>query len=410
MVVRLFHPWVGGAERQAEKLSRQLQRMGVDARIVTGWWYRGTPQREIREGLPVFRNQTLWEMFGIRGMRWLGGYLYLASLLWYLLRHRGDYDVLHCHSLGPHAFAVALAGRIAHKPSLVKLANAGTASDIRKMRAGQQLRLSRLLLPIALRCDRFVATNPAIAEELVAAGVARARIERLANGVETDEVVPRSSYSLRAPARVLYLGRLHEQKGVDLLIEAFGRLALARPDLDVRLRLVGDGPLRKELALAASRTVARDRIEFTGLTDDVASALEDADVFVLPSRAEGISNALLEAMAHGLPVLVSDVPGNRSVVEHERNGLIFPSGDAAALARALRALLDAETLRERLGRGARVDVEDRFSLRAVAERYVELYEELVQRPGGDGAGRRGRRRNESAPGSVNRCDGRATVR
>ena len=128
MVVRLFFPWVGGTERQALKLAKALKEKNVQIGIVTGWWYRGTPRREIVDGIPVFRNQTLWEMFGIKGLRRFGGYLYFFSLLYYLWRTRADYDILHAHGLNYHSAATVLAGRWFHRRTVIKVANSGQAS------------------------------------------------------------------------------------------------------------------------------------------------------------------------------------------------------------------------------------------------------------------------------------------
>src|SRR5690554_5758991 len=171
MIVRLFYPWVGGAERQAHKLARTLkQKHNVQVEIATGWWFRGTPQRETIDGIPVYRNHTLWEMFGLRGFRRFGGYLYMLSLLWHLWRRRAQYDILHVHGLNYHAAVAVLAGRWFGRKTIVKLANSGKASDIRKMYKGQQLPLSRFLLPIALKSDRFIATSRAIRQELIEVG------------------------------------------------------------------------------------------------------------------------------------------------------------------------------------------------------------------------------------------------
>ncbi len=380
MVVRLFDPWLGGTQRQAHRLAQELIGRGVHVRLVTGWWFRGTPQRETIDGMPVFRNHTLWEGFGIRGARKLGGYLYIFTLLWYLWRHRDSYDVIHVHGLSYHTFAASLAGRWLGKPTIAKLANSGRASDIMKMQKDQHLALSRFMLPIALRCDRFVALNTAVTRELLDAGVPGARILQIPNGIEVGPLPALADRELHRPARVVFVGRLHQQKGVDLLLRAVARIRERRPEASIRFDVVGDGPLREELsALARDLDVASD-VRFLGYRDDVAAFLDRADAFVLPSRAEGISNALLEAMAVGLPVVASAVPGNTDMVEHEANGLLVAVDDPASLAAALLRLLDEPDLRGRLGREARRTVETRYSIEHVGERYVNLYRELVASP------------------------------
>jgi len=378
MVVRLFYPWVGGAERQAHKLAKELMDLGQDVELVTGWWFWGTPRREVIDGIPVQRNFTLWDCFGIKGLRKVGGYLYILSLLWYLWRRRADYDLIHVHGLNYHTFAAVLAARWLRKPTVTKLANSGPASDIHKMRRNQQLALSKYMTPTALRGDCYVALNATIVDELRAAGVPAHKIVELPNGVETEGLTVKTSYVLHDPARILFVGRLHPQKGLDVLLHAV-HLLLREYAMDpIRLQLVGDGPLRDELGQLASELGIAEQVEFWGRTDTVLEHLPRADLFVLPSRAEGLSNALLEAMACGLPVVASRIPGNVDVVQHEQNGLLCPVDDPRALAHSIHTLLQQPALRAQLGRAARTTVENEFGLNHIANRYIGLYHSLVQ--------------------------------
>lgn len=381
MVVRLFYPWIGGTERQAHKLARALRDRGVDVQLVTGWWFRGTPQQEEIDGIPVYRNLTLWEFFGIKGLRKLGGYLYIASLIFYLWRRRSEYELIHVHGLNYHTFAAVLAGRWSGRKVLSKLANSGRASDIHKMRGDKQLAGARFMLPTALQCHRFVALNKTVVAELTAAGVPAQRIVELVNGVEIAEMPIKPTYALHDPVRLLFVGRLHEQKGLDVLLRALPQLIHARCQASetrpIRLCLLGDGPQRTALQELAAQLGIAEHVDFAGESDRVSEHLQEADVFVLPSRAEGLSNALLEAMACGLPVIASAIPGNVDVVQHGENGLLCTAEDPASLADALGALLADAPLRARLGAAARATVEHCYSLDYVAGRYLQLYRELI---------------------------------
>jgi glycosyltransferase involved in cell wall biosynthesis len=377
MVVRLFFPWIGGTERQAHRLAQQLVKQGVEVRVVTGRWFRGTPRRETVDGIEVFRNHGLWEFLGIKGLRKLGGYLYILTLVWHLWRTRHGYDVIHVHALNYHTFAAVLAGRLTRRPVIVKIANSGFGSDIEKMKTGQQLALSHLMLPTALRSDRFVAVNRTIVGELVAVGVPTTRIIRIPNGVDISRSKKERTYELHDPVRLTFVGRLHEQKGVDVLLQALRQLRERRPGVRLCLRLVGDGPSKAELVAIADRNEIAEDVEFLGDRDDVAELLEESDIFVLPSRAEGLSNALLEAMSGGLPVVVSNIPGNDDVIEHEDNGLLFTSDDPTSLTSELMRLLDDMQLRQAIGRRARVRVQERYGLDVVAQQYARLYHELL---------------------------------
>jgi L-malate glycosyltransferase len=375
MVVRLFAPWIGGMERQAHTLAQALVARGADVEILTGRWFRGTPRRERVEGIHVVRHQTLWGFGEVRGLRRFAGYLYLVTLFLALWRRRRTTDVIHVHGCNYHTAAAVLVGRLARIPVVVKLANSGSASDLDKLRRGAQLPLSGLLLPTALRADRFVALTPTVREELEAAGVDPERVVDIPNGVVAG--APRAGYVLHDPARLVFVGRLHEQKGLDTLLAALELLA-ERGAVRVELRLVGDGPLADELRQAATRLGIADAVIFRGVRDDVRAELCAADVFVLPSRAEGLSNSLLEALSTGTPCVVTDLPGNRAVVEHERTGLVVPVDDAPALARALGEMLADGSLRQRLGAAGCATVHHRFTVDRVADRYLELYADLLR--------------------------------
>jgi glycosyltransferase involved in cell wall biosynthesis len=376
MVVRLFHPWIGGTERQALKLSRALADAGYDVRIVTGRWFPGTPRSETIEGVEVFRHHTLWEFFGIRGMKKFGGYLYMLTLAWHLFRTRDSYDVIHVHGLNYHTAVAATVGRRLGKPTIAKLANSGMASDIDRMRRGQQLAGAGRLLGAALQCDRLVALSPVIADELRRAGVPDDRIISIPNGVEVDE-----SAGPRDPdpdvLRLVYIGRLHPQKGVDVLLEA---CALAAPRIEGRLslRIVGDGPARRPLEDQAKALSLGGVVEFVGEVGDPNPEIDGADVFVLPSRTEGMSNALLEAMSRGRAVVATAVSGSQGIVSDGRSGLLVEPDDPAGLADALESLSRDRRQCLRMGETARAEIRRHYSLEQVAARYADLYGHLVE--------------------------------
>ncbi len=378
MVVRLFAPWVGGTERQAQRLATALAGMGVDVCVATGRWFRGTPGSEIIGGVRVVRNHTLWEFFGIRGLRKLGGYLYMVTLAWLLWRERKRYDIIHVHGLNYHTAVSTLVGRRLGKPVVAKLANSGPDSDIAKMRESQQLAGTRVLLPAALRCDRFVALNTAIVQELSDVGVDRNRIVQIPNGVDDTQALHRD-ITHPGPLRVVFVGRIHEQKDLPTLVRSVGLIESERPGL-VDVRLVGEGPLRDALERQVAAEGLSGRIHFVGASDDVFGYLESSDVFVLPSRAEGLSNALLEAMVAGLPSVASKIPGNVDVIDDGRTGILVAPGDQRALADALTRLADQPDVRRRLGEAARREASERYGLDTIASRYLSLYREMLLHP------------------------------
>ena len=380
MVVRQFFPWAGGTEKQAQKLAAMLIEKGGAVKVVTGWWTCGTRQREVIDKIPVFRNFTLWGFFDLKGFRKFGGYIYILSLLWYLWRYRRDYDLIHIHLLSYPAFPAVLAGRWFGKKSIIKIANSDRGSDIRRMQNNDLLPGQKQMLPLTLQADCFVAINSRIIAELQAAGVPPERIVVIPNGVEVDGRVPKQSYSLGGSVRLVFVGRLHPQKGLDLLLPAFKQVVTRRPDIDWQLWVVGDGSLRSELERLAAQLELGSAVKFWGQVADVPAYLARADIFVLPSRAEGMSNALLEAMAHGLPCIATGISGNVDLVGHGEDGLLVPPDSQADLVEAILRLVDDNSLRERLGRRARQKVVAHYSINSVAERYIDLYRTLSAAP------------------------------
>lgn len=170
---------------------------------------------------------------------------------------------------------------------------------------------------------------------------------------------------------ILGVGRLSREKGFDLLVEAFARVASDLPDWS--LRLVGDGVCRNELARQAERMMIAERVEFAGTVDEPAAEYAAADLFVLPSRYEGFPNSLLEAMGSGLPVIASDCDsGPREIIRDGLDGILVPAENIDALAAAITRLARDRELRLRLGAGA-TTVVDRFS----DERFFRAWDEVL---------------------------------
>ena len=167
--------------------------------------------------------------------------------------------------------------------------------------------------------------------------------------------------------RLIAVGRLVHQKGFDLLLEAFSRLAPAHPEW--MLEIWGEGPLRGELEAQRDRLGLQNRVSFPGLTEDIHARYAQADVFVLSSRYEGFPNALCEAMANGLAVVATSCSGGaRDIIRPGVDGLLIPPDDAGALERALGEMLTSPALRASLESQAKCVVE-RFGLDSVLDQW-----------------------------------------
>lgn len=202
----------------------------------------------------------------------------------------------------------------------------------------------------------------------------RANVLVIANGISA----PPASEQVQREKIVVGMGRLSVEKGFDLLIRAWGQVATQHPAWS--LRIYGDGPQRDALRELAAQEAA-GQVELAGPTDCPERVYREASIFALPSRYEGFPNALLEAMAHGVPaVAFSCQSGPSEIVRSGVDGLLVPPTDVAQLAESLARLMDDDALRQQLGTRAR-EVTERFSLHRFYAAWESLIEHCIQSHG-----------------------------
>jgi len=224
------------------------------------------------------------------------------------------------------------------------------------------------------RCSHFVGVTPAIAEHMVERGVPRSRAHYVPTfpTIESAAAVARADLATPADATVLLtLSRLHEKKGLDVLLHALVDLP------QCFAWIAGDGPLEADLKALATRLGVVDRVRFLGWRNDRGALLRAADICVLPSRWEPFGTVMLEAWAAGAPLVAAASQGPAALIEDGRNGLLVPVDDAAALAAAIRRLLADPALRAHLIERGRADYQQGFTREAVTERMLALYRQLI---------------------------------
>lgn len=219
-------------------------------------------------------------------------------------------------------------------------------------------------------------------------GVPPAKISQIYNGVDTVQFHPRggerpavlpADFASSDTVIIGTVGRLAAVKDQVNLVRAFIALIDHAPQLRDRVRLViiGDGPLLREAQTLLECARMSDLAWLPGERDDVPELMRAIDVFVLPSLAEGISNTILEAMACGLPVIATDVGGNGELVVAEVTGILVPPAQPMPLAEALWLYVNNEELRRRHGLAARERVEREFSMEAMVQRYLAVYQRVL---------------------------------
>ena len=196
----------------------------------------------------------------------------------------------------------------------------------------------------------------------------RSRVLVLKNGIVLDDnplkpiELEQEFHLTRNRLKLIAVGRLVPLKAFDILVRAISELANGGHD-HFSLLIVGEGTERTRLEKLIQDLRVENRIKLLGLRDDVMKLMKACDLFALPSRYEGLSIAMIEAMACGLPIISSDVRGLKDYIKHEQNGLIFPVDDHKALAKSILRLANDKTLRERLSHGARKSFEKEYDMR-----------------------------------------------
>lgn len=289
-------------------------------------------------------------------------------------------EVLHAHQYSPFFYAALARPLCGFRPRLV-LTEHGRhypdhVSPVR--RAVNRLVLDRLANAVTA-CCRFSAEGLRATD-----GFSGARITVIENGIEVNNYGSGDKRQARQkagldPARkyLIHVARHHPVKDQATLLRAFAQALPELPQVD--LLLVGDGPLRGELENQAVELRIVDRVKFLGIRADIPDLMRAADIFTLTSLSEAASLTLLEAMASGLPVVVSAVGGNPEIVRHEHEGLLFPRGDTNACAAAFRRLFAEPALAARLGAAGRARASEKYQLSRTVEQYYHLYRQLAGR-------------------------------
>ncbi len=380
LVTRRFWPLVGGAEVVMANLAAEFRRQGHAATIVTAQWEPHWPRDLVHREVPVVRLPQ-------SKLRTWGTLRYMYALSSWFAEQRTKLDGVLVSMLKHDAYAAIGALRGSGLPVVVRAEGGGEAGDCNWQAT------ARFGMRIRRRCydaDAIVAPSDAIGQELLAAGYDAGNIKRIDNGVRlpppraplTQEAarsaLAEANWDLKcepdAPVAV-YTGRLHPDKGLMDLVQAWPAVAKRWPH--ARLWLIGEGPQREELFQTIGDLGFRYQICLPGSFDEIDDVLAAADLLVLPSYSEGMSLSILEAMAAGLPVVATDIPGNRALVRHEQEGLLVPMRDATSLASAIGRIFDSPAQGVQLGAAGRTRAAEEFSLEKSARAHLELIESLT---------------------------------
>jgi glycosyltransferase involved in cell wall biosynthesis len=371
----------GGGEKNFYEISKREATLGNDVSVLT-CRFPGQPSTDFIDGVKIYR-------IGLSREPNIGGALKsFYHILNYILQTgikaiKIKPDIIHCNTYLP-----VYAGYMASKLNKVPLVT--TFHDIYGLKRWIESQnsifwgfLGHMATVIASRLhhDRFFSVSPQTKQKLMNLGVSEKKIYVIPNGVDLKLF---DSIQIReVPNQVLYVGRLVNYKNVDWLVKAFSEVVKEIPT--AKLKIVGDGPERKNLVRIVNKLGLESHVIFTGVTsnyDDVACHFKESSIFVLPSTLEGEGIVIKEAMAAQLPFIAMNVAtsGVLSLLKNGENGLLLEPGQPSLIAKKIIQLLQDKEMRIKMGLFGRKFV-DNCDWDIIAKRVLESYQELVQEPG-----------------------------
>lgn len=364
LVIDSYFPAVGGAERQLAQLAPRLLGLGHHVEILCAQLRPSNPIRDEIAGVPIRRigYPRLWK---------LGSVVMHAKLAWILLREYRHFDVIHVHIVHNMAPVIGALRPFLDGLLVAKISGATEMTGGHLDPGNAKSPAFRIRNFFVKRFDYLQVISAQIRSALINAGYDVSKLIGIPNGVNvsrfelgSDERDPDRQFS------VVYAGRLAKVKGVDVLLHAWaGVLEQHR----ARLTILGDGPDREMFEKLARDLGISAHVEFAGDCEDTAPYLARSDVYVQPSRSEGLSNSVIEAMAAGLPIVATQVGGNGDLVIDGQTGTLVKPDSPQDLSAAICSLcLDTET-RQEMGRVAMNLVADRYAIGNVVARLDRLY-------------------------------------
>jgi glycosyltransferase involved in cell wall biosynthesis len=369
----------GGIQKNSRLLLARLNERGVRTFVCARNYY-GLPRNEEVDGTVFHRSPVLWNSLALNGL------LYLIDAFVWLIRNRKKYDVLHCQQMFGPTMVAAVASFLIRKPIVTRVTTIGELGEVKYIK---QMAFSKIRLKLIRRVTRWVALTEEMKRELLTLGIPEERVRIIHNSTDIPEAKsfdPENKAILREKLGLglnrigVYVGRLSEEKNLDVLIDAWARVNEKFPDASLLLLGAG-GDFRNvedQLKDQVKRLGLEGTVRFLGHVANAKDYVLTSDVFVLPTRTEGMSNALVEALACGATIISTDIPANQEICSHEKNALLVPVGDVDALTDAILRVFGSSELSLRLGQTARSNAVAELSVERMVDRYVDLYSEVLE--------------------------------
>ncbi len=383
MLTGTFPPYYGGGAKQALSLCKKLKEKGIIPLVIARNHGMKRNNTDIVEGINVYRLSGNGSV--------LKRHSSLLRILQYLLSLNKAFDILHVHGVYSYSLAGLLISKLLGKKVVLKMANfGGDDPDTIKNRT-----FGNVQLKIFSLADKIISTSSQLTDTYKKSNLPKNKLAEIVNGVDTEKFKPISlseKISLRKylglPINEIiacFTGLINERKGIDLLVEAWKNIK----DTSENIKLFLIGPNKKEGGISVddkyiefiNREIKKYKLDtyitFTGMLHNIEQYLQASDIFVFPTRGEGLPNGLLEAMASGLPCIATKIPCIKDIIKNDVDGYLFNSGNFDQLTELIIKLSQDANTRHGIGINARATIEQRFSLNTITDKYIALYHELL---------------------------------
>ena len=365
-----YPPIGGGAGNASAHIAAQLARMGHNVAVVTAQ-FDTLPDQEKQGGVTVYRVSALRRRQDRSNPLEQIAFITSASFWTINLMPRFKPDATLAFFGVPSGAVAWLLKKIYRIPYIISL-RGGDVPGFRPYDFRVYHRLMAPFLRVVWKNAAGVVANSNGLRQLANGFDPRFEIPIIPNGVDF-EFYRAADRDLSFP-RLLSVGRIVHQKGLDIAMRALGGLR----ELDWEWRIAGDGPQMQVLQSLAKELGIEDRVHFLGWQsrDQLIASYKQANIFLFPSRHEGMPNAMLEAMASGLPVIASCIAGSEELVLNDKTGYLIPSEDIASLQVALKKMLSDPARRAQMGSASRQHAEANYSWESTARQYARLLEKV----------------------------------
>ena len=378
----LYHPNMGGSGRLAVTFTEEYFSKGgsvfVFCRKILGLpLYAFNPDIKIYSLRSIYPSIYDLEKMSLKNV--LISVSFSACLIIALIKKRKEFDIIHFFGAGLPLIFSTLFLKIMKKKIVATVLAANLGNEAGSLRS-RYFPVGMFMNSILKRVDFFIAMTEEIENALLNDGCQKDRIKRIPNWVDTNRFCPvdpaiksflRKKLGLDDSLLVLFIGRLVYRKGADLLIKAWKEVISDNPSCV--LVLAGAGIEQNNLESLLRDMGMEKNVLFLGHINNADEYLKAVDIFVFPSRQEGMPTILLDAMACGLPVIASKIGGVVDVLEDGKEGILFEHEDVSGLSAALDRLIRNKKTRDRLGAEARKKIVETFSIDRVTDEYIKLY-------------------------------------